>query len=147
AARQLVVEHRGALPDDPAVWTKLPGVGRYILGAVLSQAFDRRLPVVEANSLRVLCRLFGETRDPVSGPVRKWLWATAAALVPTRRAGDFNQAMMELGALLCTPSQPRCDECPVSPHCVAFREQSQDRIPLKTVAPSTVDVREVAVVV
>src|SRR5205807_8963565 len=117
AARQLVREHGGRLPDDPEVWRGLPGVGRYILGAVLSQAFGRRLPVVEANSLRVLCRLFGQARDPASAPVRKWLWDTAAALLPGRRAGDFNQALMELGALVCTPSQPRCDDCPVSSHC------------------------------
>src|SRR5258708_18987505 len=58
AARRLVAEHDGDLPDDPALWADLPGVGRYILGAVLSQAFDRRLPIVEANSRRVLCRLF-----------------------------------------------------------------------------------------
>src|SRR5262245_29481523 len=67
AARQLAAEHSGALPDDPAVWRELPGVGRYILGAVLSQAFDRRLPIVEANSLRVLCRLFAYADDPRSG--------------------------------------------------------------------------------
>jgi A/G-specific adenine glycosylase len=147
AARHLVAEHGGEFLDDPAVWAALPGVGRYITGAVLSQAFDRRVPIVEANSQRVLCRLFGEARDPASGPVRKWLWDTAAALLPARRAGDFNQALMELGALVCTPSQPRCGQCPIANHCVAFRDGSQDRIPLKTVAPAAVDVREVAVLV
>src|SRR5437764_753882 len=75
AARLLAAEHGGTLPDDPDVWRDLPGVGRYILGAVLSQAFDRRLPVVEANTVRVLCRLFGETGDPGSGEVRRRLWA------------------------------------------------------------------------
>jgi A/G-specific adenine glycosylase len=147
AARRLVADHGGELPDEPAVWAELPGVGRYILGAVLSQAFDRKMPIVEANSLRVLCRLFGEARDPSSASIRKWLWETAEALLPARRAGDFNQAVMELGALVCTPAQPRCGRCPLSAHCVAFREGSQNRIPLTTTAKLAVDVREVAVVV
>src|SRR5947209_4966530 len=85
AARLLAADHGGALPDDPAAWAELPGVGRYILGAVLSQAFGRRLPVVEANSLRVLCRLFGQAGDPRGGPVQKWLWRAAEALLPAKR--------------------------------------------------------------
>src|SRR5206468_2591962 len=97
AARQLVAEHGGTLPDDPAVWAELPGVGRYILGAVLSQAFDRRLPIVEANSLRVLCRLFGFAGDPRSGEGLNWLWETARTILPAKHVGDFNQALMELG--------------------------------------------------
>ena len=84
--RQLVADHGGALPDDPAVWASLPGVGRYILGAVLSQAFDRRLPIVEANSLRVLARLFGYRGDPREGAGKEWVWAAAEAVLP-REAG------------------------------------------------------------
>src|SRR5439155_25909425 len=79
AAKQLVAEHAGELPDDPAVWAVLPGVGRYILGAVLSQAFDRRLPIVEANSLRVLARLFAYRGSPRDGDGRNWVWNAAAA--------------------------------------------------------------------
>src|SRR5437764_8126511 len=104
AARRLAAEHGGTLPDDPAVWRDLPGVGRYILGAVLSQAFDRKLPIVEANSLRVLTRLFGYRGDPREGVGKKWVWAAAEAVLPAKRAGDFNQALMELGALICTPA-------------------------------------------
>src|SRR5947199_6577395 len=96
AARRLVADHAGALPDDPAVWAALPGVGRYILGAVLSQAFDRRLPIVEANSLRVLARLFGHRGDPREGKGKVWVWSAAEAAVPGKRAGDFKQALMEL---------------------------------------------------
>src|SRR5437763_4461881 len=134
AARQLVAEHGGRLPDDPEVWRALPGVGRYILGAVLSQAFNRRLPIVEANSLRVLCRLFGQRGDPKSGPVQKWLWAKAAELLPRKRAGDFNQALMELGALVCTPAAPKCDVCPLAKECVARREGAQAEIPARPAA-------------
>src|SRR5262249_61135410 len=88
AARRLVADHGGALPDDPAVWAELPGVGRYILGAVLSQAFDRKLPVVEANTLRVLSRLFGYRGDPREGAGKAWVWSAAERVLPAKRAGD-----------------------------------------------------------
>jgi A/G-specific adenine glycosylase len=142
AAQMLMAEHGGALPDDPDVWESLPGVGRYILGAVLSQAFDRRLPIVEANSQRVLCRLFGER-----APAKSWLWSTAAKLVPRNRPGDFNQALMELGALVCTPEAPRCDACPLAKECAAKRLGRQDAIPQKPVRRAPVDVQTVAVAV
>ena len=147
AARILVESHGGVLPDDPAVWAKLPGVGRYILGAVLSQAFDRRLPIVEANTKRVLCRLFAQAGDPKSAPVQAWLWETAAAILPKNRVGDFNQALMELGALVCTPKQPDCSRCPLAADCLARREGIQDRIPRNAARPPVVEVREVCVVI
>lgn len=147
AARQLVAEHGGRLPDDPAVWSELPGVGRYILGAVLSQAFNRRLPIVEANSRRVLCRLAGETADPRRAEIQKRLWQSAEKLLPRRRVGDFNQAMMELGALICTPNHPRCGDCPLARTCAARREGTQDRIPRKADPPPGQTASEVAVVV
>jgi A/G-specific adenine glycosylase len=147
AARTLVAEHGGALPDDPAVWRGLPGVGRYILGAVLSQAFDRRLPIVEANSLRVLCRLFGYTGDPRGGEGQRWLWARAEEVLPAQRAGDFNQALMELGALVCTPAAPRCEACPLAGECVARKRGLQDQIPRKAAPPAVAAVREVALAI
>jgi A/G-specific adenine glycosylase len=147
AARLLVAGHGGALPDDPAVWRALPGVGRYVLGAVLSQAFDRRLPIVEANSLRVLCRLFGYAGDPRGGEGRRWLWETAEELLPAKRVGDFNQALMELGALVCTPAAPRCGACPVAADCVARHRGLQGEIPRPAPPPAAVAVREVALAV
>jgi A/G-specific adenine glycosylase len=147
AARRLVTEHGGDLPNDPAVWADLPGVGRYILGAVLSQAFDRRLPIVEANSLRVLCRLFGYDGDPRSAEGQKWLWEKAGRVLPAKRVGDFNQAVMELGALVCTPAAPKCDECPVAVACVSRSRQIQDVIPRKANRPAVTEVREVALIV
>jgi A/G-specific adenine glycosylase len=145
AAKELVVRHGGALPDDPAVWAGLPGVGRYILGAVLSQAFDRRLPIVEANSLRVLARLFGYRGDPREGAGKKWVWRAAEAVLPARRAGDFNQALMELGALVCTPAAPKCGECPAARWCEANRLGLQDAIPPRPKAKAVTEVREVGV--
>jgi A/G-specific adenine glycosylase len=129
AARRLAADHGGTLPDDPAVWAGLPGVGRYILGAVLSQAFDRRLPIVEANSLRVLARLHGYRGDPREGAGKAWVWQAAADALPAKRAGDFNQALMELGALVCTPAKPKCGECPLKSVCVANRDGTQHLIP------------------
>ena len=147
ATRLLLAEHAGQLPDDATIWAALPGVGRYILGAVLSQAFDRRLPIIEANSLRVLCRLYGQTGDPNSPAVRRWLWEAAEELLPQKRVGDFNQALMELGALVCTPTAPQCGECPLRNLCHAYCQGQQGTIPLRTRPAAVTEVREVAVVV
>jgi A/G-specific adenine glycosylase len=147
AARLLVATQGEEFPNDPAALRDLPGMGRYTLGAVLSQAFDRRLPIVEANSERVLCRLFGRREDPHSGPVRRWLWATAEALLPARRVGAFNQAMMELGALVCVPAAPRCTACPLEDDCMARHLGWQAVIPPRAAARAPVAVQEVAVVV
>ncbi|MCS6864903.1 MAG: NUDIX domain-containing protein [Gemmataceae bacterium] len=147
AAQQLVRHHQGQLPDDPAVWQALPGVGRYILGAVLSQAFDQRQPIVEANSLRVLTRVFGYRGDPRSGPGQKWLWATAEAILPHQRCGDFNQALMELGSLVCTPTTPHCGRCPLAGICQARQLGLQDQIPPKKNPPPITAVTEVGVII
>ncbi len=147
AAKQLVTGQGGQLPDDPAVWTELPGVGRYILGAVLSQAFDRRLPIVEANSQRVLSRWFGFRGNPREGAGKAWVWDAANAVLPTRRVGDFNQAVMELGALVCTPTAPNCGDCPVARWCEANRLGLQDEIPPPAKRKAVTEVREVAVAV
>jgi A/G-specific adenine glycosylase len=147
AARHMVETHGTTLPNDPADWHQVPGVGRYMRGAVLSQAFEARLPIVEANSLRVLCRLFGYNGDPRRGPGQRWLWETAESLLPRRRVGDFNQALMELGALVCLPAAPKCDVCPLSKNCVARQQGKQGTIPLRPVPPNIVAVREAAIVV
>jgi A/G-specific adenine glycosylase len=147
AARQLADVCQENLPDDPEVWRQLPGIGRYTLGAVLSQAFDRRLPILEANSIRVLCRFFGMDDPPQDAAVQKQLWRLAEILLPRRRVGDFNQALMELGALVCTPTTPGCLLCPLAQHCAARAEGRQDELPRRAKSPATVDVQEVAVVV
>ncbi|MCS6849741.1 MAG: NUDIX domain-containing protein, partial [Gemmataceae bacterium] len=116
------------------------------LGAVLSQAFDRRLPIVEANSLRVLCRLYGQEGNVRTGAVRRWLWETAAGLLPRRRVGDFNQALMELGALVCTPTNPRCDRCPWTAFCHARHYGRQHAIPQAAPRPRLQLSAEVGVV-
>jgi A/G-specific adenine glycosylase len=147
AAQQLMAEWGGQIPDDPAVLHRLPGMGRYTLGAVLSQAFDRRCPVLEANSRRVWCRLFGRMDDPRRGSARRWLWQVAEALLPTRRVGDFNQAVMELGALVCTPAVPHCEQCPLAGPCTARRLSLQESIPARSPSQRVTSVQEAAVAI
>jgi A/G-specific adenine glycosylase len=146
AAQLLVSEHAGVFPRDALAVRALPGMGRYTANAVLSQAFDLRLPILEANSQRVLCRLFGRTEDPTRGPLRRWLWETAERLVPREHAGTFNQALMELGALVCTAANPHCDECPLRSKCLARQQGLVDSIPFRPPAPTTIEVQEAAVV-
>jgi A/G-specific adenine glycosylase len=147
AARALVAEHGGRFPDDPAVLGALPGFGRYTCNAVLSQAFDRRLPILEANSQRVLSRLFGRSDDPRQGPARRWLWQAAESILPARDVGTFNQALMELGALVCTPTAPRCSACPLAARCIARQLGRQEEMPTRATAPQTTYVHEAAIVV
>jgi A/G-specific adenine glycosylase len=147
AAREIVVQYNGQIPDDPVVLGRLPGLGRYTCNAVLSQAFDRRLPILEANSQRVLSRLFGRSEDPRQPAARRWLWQAAEDILPHRDVGTFNQALMELGALVCTPAAPRCSQCPLAARCVARKLGRQESIPARKPPPETVQVDEAAVVV
>jgi A/G-specific adenine glycosylase len=120
AVRLVVREHGGRVPDDLERFGALPGVGRYTSGAVLSIAFDQPLPVLDGNVARVLSRLHGlraSVRDPRGA---RRLWAIAASLVPMRAPGDWNQALMEMGATVCLPRAPRCGECPIAGGCRAL---------------------------
>jgi A/G-specific adenine glycosylase len=119
AARLVVREHGGRVPREAASFGRLPGVGRYTTGAVLSLAFDRPLAVLDGNVARVLSRLFAvraTVREP-RGAAR--LWALADSLVPAQGAGEWNQALMELGARVCVPRAPRCTACPLREACRA----------------------------
>ena len=110
AARALVSRHRGRLPDDHDALLKLPGVGRYTAGAIMSIAFQRPWPAVDGNVRRVYARLFGLT---AARPLEE----TAARMVSRSRPGDFNQALMELGATVCQPAAPLCARCPLAHWC------------------------------
>jgi A/G-specific adenine glycosylase len=144
AARLLVRSHGGRLPDDMEVLASLPGMGKYTVGAVLSQAFDHRLPILEANSRRLLARFFAEEEEPAKSAGR--LWGLSEILLPRRRVGAFNQALMEVGALVCTSKKPNCNECPLQARCLAHARGLQDELPRRAAAPRVEHVNEVAVV-
>ena len=117
AARQIVTYYDGKCPEDAETLRTLPGLGRYTTNAVLTFAFDQSLPVVEANIMRLLARLLASSEpiDATSG--REKIWSFAAQLVPPRNAGQFNSALMDLGATVCLARSPRCTACPVRSFC------------------------------
>jgi A/G-specific adenine glycosylase len=146
SARMLMTQHGGEVPRDAGLLRQLPGIGRYLAGAILSQAFDQRLPILEANSRRVLCRLFGCTADPRRSEAENWLWNAATRLLPARQVGEFNQALMELGALVCTARRPDCRRCPLADRCIARAEGRQDRLPARSRRPPSQRVDDAALV-
>jgi A/G-specific adenine glycosylase len=120
AARAIVECHWGRFPEDRASLLALPGVGRYTAGALLSIAFDRPEALVDGNVERVFSRLFALDAPSASPALSRECWARAEALVPRRGgAGEWNQALMELGATVCTPRSPRCADCPLARTCRA----------------------------
>ena len=131
AARIVMDQHGGRVPRDGRAFRSLPGVGPYTAGAVLSIAFEQPEPLVDGNVARLLCRLFALKGDPVSGSLKGRLWDLAAELLPDRDPGEFNQAMMELGALVCKPKDPSCPECPLRLSCAALDSGLVAEIPQK----------------
>ena len=132
AAREMVRRHGGRVPADPEALGTLPGIGRYSRGAIASIAFNLSLPAVDGNVARVLSRWFalnaapGQAESPAG---RAALWALAEALIPAGRAREFNQGLMELGALICRARQPLCGLCPVRTHCRAHAESRPEAYP------------------
>ncbi|MFQ5673363.1 MAG: A/G-specific adenine glycosylase [Nitrospinales bacterium] len=129
AARIVVEQFRGKVPDTLEAITGLPGVGRYTAGAILSIAFQKAVPVLDGNVKRVLARLFCLPENGASAASQNRLWQTAERLLPKRSAGDFNQALMELGATVCGPRNPDCPSCPLRGLCQAHMQNLQHRFP------------------
>jgi len=156
AARQIVEKHDGKFPQDFDAVLALPGIGRYTAGAICSIAFNQAVPILDGNVIRVLSRIFGIGEDPWDKKTNARLWQLSEAMVThaktqsAQRAGRdsalrwphaavrrpyhnrcsfLNQSLMELGALVCTPSQPRCSICPVKRLCVAVRENRVEELP------------------
>ncbi len=129
AAQRIMVQHQGRIPNEPDRFAELPGVGRYTLGAVLSQAFDLRLPILDGNVARVLTR-YCACQAPIKSPAAQtWLWSVAEKILPNKNVGAFNQALMELGQRICTLKQPSCLLCPISRECAARQLGIQKQIP------------------
>ena len=143
AAREIVARFDGKFPDRFDDVLRLPGIGRYTAGAILSIAFDQRLPILEANTLRLHARLLAIKGNIMSGEANARLWKFAEDILPRPRSdfnsatdrvprtgsGKINQALMELGSLVCTAKTPKCAECPVVAFCESARQGLQNEIP------------------
>ncbi len=147
AARMVVTFFGGRLPDTPETLRALPGVGPYSAGAILSIAFGKPYPLVDGNVIRVYARLFRLKGDLKTGEAHQKLWALAERLLPTHRPGDYNQAVMELGATVCHSAEPLCPLCPLKSRCQAFRARSQDKFPRLAQSHPTVRVFSAAALV
>jgi len=141
-ARVVVERHDGKLPMTSEALQSIPGIGRYTAGAIASIAFDRAEPILDGNVRRVLSRLFALDASGVTRNAEdRWLWTIASELVRGRAPGDFNQALMELGAQVCTPRQPRCESCPVARWCHGRLTDRPDAFPVVRAARATETVR------
>ncbi len=129
-ARQVMQEYGGALPSDPEELRRIRGIGPYTSCAIASIAFDVPVPAVDGNVIRVLSRLRGIRENPLRPPVRRHLEELAASLVPAGRPGDYNQAVMDLGAGICVPGTPDCDACPLRSFCDAHAAGDAASLPL-----------------
>ncbi len=128
-AQQVMAEYGGELPQSVDTLKKISGIGEYTAGAIASIAFDQQVPAVDGNVIRVVSRVRG-IRENVGVPsVRRRLQREAAALVPKTRPGDFNQAMMDLGATVCVPGTPSCEGCPVAALCDAYHAGDAEDLP------------------
>jgi len=128
-ARQVAEEFGGVMPCDVKELLKISGIGEYTAGAIASIAYDQPVPAVDGNVIRVVSRVRG-IRENVGIPsVKRQITQAAAELVPQERPGDFNQAMMDLGATICVPGTPSCEKCPVAEWCDACREGDAENIP------------------
>ena len=161
AAQIVAREHGGVVPDDPAALRRLPGVGDYTAGAILSIAYGRREPAVDGNVLRVHARIANDdtdvTRPEAKQKARAWVYdlmpeedvpESGGGLAAGRRPGDMTQALMELGALVCLPKTPRCEECPAQSLCAARAAGRERSLPVKSPKkPHRVEIRPVLLLI
>ena len=135
AAQIIVREHGSELPSDVGDLLKLPGIGRYTAGAIASIAFGRAAPVLDGNVLRVFTRLLDSDEDISQSATREKFWRIAEDWLPAGDAGDFNQALMELGQRVCRPKNPLCGQCPIHAHCRAWSAGTQHQRPRRAKRP------------
>ena len=129
AAGQVV--ERGGFPPTVAGLLELSGIGRYSAGAIASIAFDLRVPVVDGNVIRIFSRVCDLDADVTQTATKQRLWQIAEEALPEARVGSYNQALMDLGRLICKPRAPLCADCPVSAHCLAYQHGTQTKRPVK----------------
>jgi A/G-specific adenine glycosylase len=147
AAKMIVSEFNGEFPQSVDELMTLPGIGRYTAGAIASIAFGQRAPILEANTVRLLSRLIGYREDPLRTAGQRVLWQTATEILPRTDVARFNQALMELGSLVCTPADPKCGDCPLTTVCTAFEFGLQHEIPCEKPRQEYTSIREAAVII
>jgi A/G-specific adenine glycosylase len=146
-ARWILQENGGRFPDTYEGWLALPGVGRYSAGAIMSIAFGKRYAILDGNVARVLSRVFLIEGDLRHSAVRKILWQKSEEILPTRSVSEFNQALMELGALVCVRKAPQCLVCPIEKHCLARQKGLEAKLPGVSRRQKSLKVTMVAAVV
>jgi len=136
-AAQMVAASGGAFPATVEGLMALPGIGRYTAGAIASIAFGVRAPVLDGNVIRVYARLLDLPDDVTQTATQARLWDQAEVWLPDERPGDYNQALMDLGRLVCKPKKPLCGECPIRAHCLAAQRGTQEQRPVKAAKAPT----------
>ncbi len=145
AAKTILNRFGGKIPDNPESLLRLPGIGRYTAGAILSIAFNQETPILDGNVKRVLSRLFAISGAPQK--TGKLLWKYSASLIPEGHARSFNQALMDLGAMVCTPKNPLCSKCPIRKICKAFRLGEPEEFPSLIVKKAIPRIEAIAAVI
>ena len=129
AAQQVVQQWQGDFPQQPEQLASLPGIGRSTAAAIASSVFNTHAAILDGNVKRVLSRFFALSEWPGSTASTQQLWQWSEALTPAKRVADFNQVMMDLGALVCTRSKPQCQACPLAEECIALQTEQTQRLP------------------
>ena len=133
-ASKIILNHfKGKIPDHLTDLLNLPGIGKYTAGAILSIAYNKEAPMLDGNVKRVLSRLFAISSNLVGGKTEGLLWKISESLIPKGRSNSFNQAIMDLGAMICTPKDPLCHRCPLHRHCKAKASGNPERYPSRVV--------------
>jgi A/G-specific adenine glycosylase len=145
---RIILNHfSGVIPDNRKDLLNLPGVGRYTAGAILSIAYNKEAPILDGNVKRVLSRLFAISGNPVKGETEGLLWQLSELLIPKGKASLFNQALMDLGAMTCTPKDPECLKCPLCGVCKGYASGKPERFPSKAVKKGIPHIEAVAAVI
>lgn len=147
SAQKVMEKFLGQFPDNLESLLELPGVGRSTAGAILSIAFEQSAPILDGNVKRVLLRFHAINKWAGDAKVQQELWQLAEAYTPTQRNRDYTQAMMDLGATVCTRSQPSCEQCPLKKNCQAYREKLTDSIPASKPNKRILPVRQIKLLI
>lgn len=131
AMKIIVSDYEGIIPSDKKVLLSLPGVGEYMVGAILSLAFGKPEPAVDGNMMRVFSRLYGLDKDVLTKEAKDAVMAIAKKVIPATHPGDFNEALMDLGATVCIPKYPKCGICPLTSNCIAYKTDQTEKLPIR----------------